>query len=182
MNNKGLSFLTILIPLGVVLLLGVSGFSIFYISKNNKILPKIEKEVTKPLVNIENTEPSQTSSEITPLPSSIISVTSPTVISTSLPKVIITPRPCTYSYDSIFGERKCFTYNDYNQITFLEIEYQGTKNQLEGAKDRKDLTCDGSEFFRSSCNEAKEDIKDLTNDLKKIENEAKAIISRGWVN
>lgn len=187
-KNSGNVLLYILIPLGIIFLLGLSSYAVYYASKNFKNFPKpsslptlvsdIPQSPSLPAVIVTpsatvtvKTQPKavQLTSTITPKPTYVLTATP-------------TPRKCDFNYDSIFGDRKCFSMVDYGNLRSLEIEYEGTKNLLEGAKGTKDMTCDGSDFFKSSCEEAKKEIRNYEKELESIESEAKKIISRGWNN
>lgn len=199
-NNKGNILLYILVPLAIIFLLGLSSYAFYYASKNFSNFPKIS---STPSTITQLSEPkSENDVSVTPTIATSVTIqttvtkttTTPAIkITTTLtpnptlrvtPRVTVTqtPRPCDFSYDSIFGDRRCFTSSDYGELRSLEIEYEGTENLLDGAKGMEDMTCDGSEFFKSSCEDAKKDIKDLENELEDIENQAKKIISRGWKN
>lgn len=192
MSNRGWVGILFLIIIFSVLLIGIFGFITYKYSKNLNIVKIPENKVGVSNETIAN-------KVVTTLPESIqktlpseISKTSPSIILTR-PQVIIQTQPQVYiapkkvteeclNFKIESGELKsdrCYSEDDYYDIQRLYSDYKFEVGTIDFIESRIEITCDGSDFFKSSCEDAKKDLSDQKKLIEDLKSKIRKIISRG---
>ncbi len=78
-----------------------------------------------------------------------------------------------------FASNKCYTEQDYDDLFYYLGRFQSTQSQLRGAEASIEITCNGSDFFKQSCEKAQADKTAAEADLAKYRSTIQAIIARG---
>lgn len=142
-----------------------------------------------PLVKTVYTSTSNSTSNINESTSSAvvktINVKAPNSITTTTTVVnnanVKTNEPTCYKYalGDPFNVTKCYLYDDYANLISAYNGYDGTDTRIGYIKKSIEITCDGSDFFKDSCDRNKDSLKDAENDKDEYEKEILSIIPRG---
>lgn len=208
MNNKGWVGTVIIFTIGSILLISLLGFS-YIKYKDSISLSNVniqsnlsETEVTPdsddkmPDISVPSNPNSASIPESFPEvvvnttnPSSNTKIyTAPTIKSPQLPTVYNLPvstepqneKCIRYKIDSgDLKSDKCYTENDYYDIMDYYSDYKFLQTTIEFTKDRIENVCDGSDFFKNSCEDAKKDLSSEQRELSELKDKIKKIISRG---
>jgi len=97
------------------------------------------------------------------------------------------PEPKCYDLEIDEGEfksDKCYSWDDYVDLRGYLADLRTAELKLHSAESRIDMTCDCDteqqcEFFKDSCEDAKEDKADAEDDIDRLEGKIETLISRG---
>lgn len=92
------------------------------------------------------------------------------------------PTPACYTYEIYSGElksKRCYTDADYKLISDYYSKYQSADWSYDAANSSIKFLCDGSDFFKDSCNDAKERKNKAADNKEKYLELGLAIIARG---
>jgi len=190
MNNKGWVGILLLIIFLCIVLIGLAGFVFIKLGspfKNlgNKVSDISQKEIISQAQKSVTTLPSQNT-----LPDLKVATKALEIIKTTPTPTLASPRTITYSepketctkYEIKSGDlksNKCYVESDYQAISRLYSDYSYELDSEDYHKNRLDIVCDGSEFFKDSCEDAKKDYEDHKDELAELKSEIRKIISRG---
>jgi len=190
MNNKGWVGILLLIIFLCIVLIGLAGFVFIKLGnpfKNlgNKVSDISQKEIISQAQKGVTTLPSQNTFPELKAPTKALEIIKTTPTPTlANPKIITYSQPketCT-KYEIKSGDlksNKCYGESDYQAISRLYSDYSYELDSEDYHKNRLDIVCDGSEFFKDSCEDAKKDYEDHKDELAELKSEIRKIISRG---
>lgn len=78
-----------------------------------------------------------------------------------------------------FTSDKCYTQKDYSNLVSYLSEYNMAVFEYNSANSTVKFTCTGSDFFKDSCEDAKDRRDDAEEDIDKYKSKIKEIIARG---
>ena len=78
-----------------------------------------------------------------------------------------------------FTSSKCYTIKDYNNLVDYIGDYYMAEADYKGAKNTQNFTCDGSDFFKKSCEDANKRVDNVKDKMNLLEKKIKEIITRG---
>lgn len=141
------------------------------LEKELLILRDENDRLKEDLKNQENLEVGQTAPSGPPTKTTVTTTTTVTT-----PKVSCTNYKI---YDGDFKSDKCYTSKDYNDLVYYISQYNMATFEYNSAKNTSEITCDGSDFFKKSCEESKERMDDAKDKIGEYKSKIKTIISRG---
>ncbi len=104
----------------------------------------------------------------------------PTVKSFDTQKQVQTSSCTNYNIrEGEFASNKCYTDEDYDDLFYYLGRFESTQSRLKGAEASIEITCNGSDFFKQSCEKARADKSAAEADLTKYRSTIQAIIARG---
>ena len=99
--------------------------------------------------------------------------------------VFVDENPCTITSVQKYNESgelksdRCYSEDDYYDIQRLYSDYKFEVGTIDFIESRIEITCDGSDFFKSSCEDAKKDLSDQKKLIEDLKSKIRKIISRG---
>lgn len=82
-------------------------------------------------------------------------------------------------YEGDFKSEKCYTNKDYRDLTYYLSQYNSYAFQYNSASSTAEMTCDGSDFFKKSCEDAEDRMDEAEDKMGDYKSKIKAIIARG---
>lgn len=82
-------------------------------------------------------------------------------------------------YEGPFKSSKCYTRDDYYALSYYVTKYDSAEFSKKSAESTIKFTCD-KEYFKESCENAREQKDKAKKDMEKYAKEINQIISRGW--
>jgi len=151
----------------------------------------IIKEITSPERNKNTTSQSQPSIEKTPQQPSTnqINQNTSTQYNTN-PKVQSEPvveRKCyrVEIEEDEFKSNKCYSWDNMVKLEDYLFELEKNRNMRDSAESRIEMTCEADtesarEFFKDSCEDAREDKEDAEDKIGEYKNKIREMLSKGW--
>lgn len=151
----------------------------------------IIKEITSPERNKNTTSQSQPSIEKTPQQPSTnqINQNTGTQYNTN-PKVQSEPvveRKCyrVEIEEDEFKSNKCYSWDNMVKLEDYLFELEKNRNMRDSAESRIEMTCEADtesarEFFKDSCEDAREDKEDAEDKIGEYKNKIREMLSKGW--
>lgn len=78
-----------------------------------------------------------------------------------------------------FASNKCYTSKDYDDLLYYLNAYDSAANSYNGAASSSQITCDGSDFFKNSCEQDKKTMETAKQNIDKYTATIQGIIARG---
>ncbi len=78
-----------------------------------------------------------------------------------------------------FASQKCYSQSDYEDLAYYLARYSAAISRYNGSLKSIEITCDGSDFFKSSCEQAKADKEDSQKKIDEYKAKIQEIIARG---
>lgn len=79
-----------------------------------------------------------------------------------------------------FASNKCYTQKDYDDLTYYAQRFDSAVFSNNAAISSMRITCNGSEFFKSSCERDQAKKKQAEEDMNKYRGIIQGIIAKGW--
>lgn len=84
-----------------------------------------------------------------------------------------------------FESNKCYTWEDHGKLTNYLFELEKNRSMRDSAERRIEMTCEADtesarEFFKDSCEDAREDKEEAEDKIGEYKNKIKEMLSKGW--
>lgn len=84
-----------------------------------------------------------------------------------------------------FKSNKCYSWDDSVKLNNYLFELDKNRSMLDSAEGRIEMTCEADtesarEFFKDSCEDAKEDKEEAEDKIGEYKNKIREMISKGW--